>query len=77
MNLNPKDKMPLYAQIYHYIKENIVTGRISYREKLPSTRLLAKHLEVSRSTVELAYEQLLSEGYIESEPYRGFFAAQI
>ncbi len=77
MNLNPKDKMPLYEQIYHYIKENIVTGRISYREKLPSTRLLAKHLEVSRSTVELAYEQLLSEGYIESEPYRGFFAAQI
>lgn len=77
MNLNPKNKMPLYEQIYQYIKENIVTGRISYQEKLPSTRLLAKHLEVSRSTVELAYEQLLSEGYIESEPYRGYFAAQI
>lgn len=77
MNLNPKDKRPLYEQIYQYIKENIVTGRIAYQEKLPSTRLLAKHLEVSRSTVELAYEQLLSEGYIESEPYRGFFAAEI
>lgn len=77
MELNPGDKMPLYEQIYRYIKENIVAGRISYREKLPSTRLLAKHLEVSRSTVELAYGQLLSEGYIESEPYRGFFAAQM
>ena len=43
----------------------------------PSTRALSKHLEVSRSTVELAYEQLLSEGYIESAPYRGFFVAQI
>ncbi len=77
IDLDPKDKMPLYEQIYRYIKENIVTGRISYREKLPSTRLLARHLEVSRSTVELAYEQLLSEGFIESEPYRGFFAAQV
>mgnify|MGYP002224146657 CR=1 FL=1 len=53
------------------------TGRIPYGEKLPSTRALAKYLEVSRSTVELAYEQLLSEGYIESAPYRGFFVAQI
>ena len=34
-------------------------------------------MEVSRSTVELAYEQLLSEGYIESVPYKGFFVAQI
>lgn len=77
INLNPKAKMPLYEQIYFYIKENIIAGKIAYQEKLPSTRLLAKHLEVSRSTVELAYEQLLSEGYIESEPCRGFFAAQV
>ncbi len=53
------------------------TGGFLSGEKLPSTRALAKHLEVSRSTVELAYEQLLSEGYIESAPYRGFFVAQI
>lgn len=77
INLKPKDKTPLYEQIYLYIKENIMDGRISYQEKLPSTRLLAKHLEVSRSTVELAYEQLLSEGYIEAEPYRGYYVAQI
>lgn len=77
INLRPKDKMPLYEQIYLYIKENIIAGKIPYQEKLPSTRLLAKHLEVSRSTVELAYEQLLSEGYIEAEPYRGYFVAQI
>lgn len=77
ISLRPGDKMPLYEQIYRYIKENITSGKFAYREKLPSTRLLAKHLEVSRSTVELAYEQLLSEGYIEAEPYRGYFVAQI
>ena len=77
INLNSRSKKPLYEQIYDYIKSDIQNGRISYGEKLPSTRALSKHLEVSRSTVELAYEQLLSEGYIESAPYRGFFVAQI
>jgi DNA-binding transcriptional MocR family regulator len=76
MNLKSHSKIPLYEQIYGYIKTDIQSGRIGYREKLPSTRALSKHLEVSRSTVELAYEQLLSEGYIEAEPYRGYFVAQ-
>ena len=70
-------RKPLYEQIYEYIKNEIREGRISSGERLPSTRMLSSHLEVSRSTVELAYEQLLSEGYIESKPCRGYFAAQI
>ena len=64
-------KAPLYEKIYEYIKNEIVDGKISKGEKLPSTRLLAKNLSVSRSTVELAYDQLLAEGYIEAEPYAG------
>ena len=76
MNLKSHSRIPLYEQIYSYIKADIQKGRIAYGEKLPSTRALSKHLEVSRSTVELAYEQLLSEGYIESKPYKGFLVAQ-
>ena len=70
-------KAPLYEKIYEYIKNEIVDGKISKWEKLPSTRLLAKNLSVSRSTVELAYDQLLAEGYIEAEPYRGYFVCDI
>ena len=77
MNLKTGSRTPLYEQIYDFIKKDIQSGRIACGEKLPSTRALAKHLEVSRSTAALAYEQLLSEGFIESEPCRGFFAAQI
>ena len=77
INLKSGGKAPLYEQIYLYIKKDIQNGKIPYGEKLPSTRALSKHLEVSRSTVELAYEQLLSEGYIEAKPYKGFFVAQI
>ena len=70
-------KAPLYEKIYEYIKNEIVDGKISRGEKLPSTRLLAKNLSVSRSTVELAYDQLLAEGYIEAEPYREYFVCDI
>ena len=72
INLRAEQKVPLYEQIYDYIKDDIKKGRIQSGEKLPSTRALSAHLEVSRSTVELAYEQLLSEGYIEAQPYRGY-----
>lgn len=77
ISLKPGKQIPLYEQIYEYIREEIRRGAIQSGEKLPSTRALSRHLEVSRSTVELAYEQLLSEGYIEAQPYRGYFAAQI
>lgn len=77
ISLRQGGKMPLYEQIYEYIRNEIREGRISSGEKLPSTRLLSRHLDVSRSTVELAYEQLLSEGYIESRPCRGYYVSQI
>lgn len=70
-------KAPLYEKIYQYIKGDITGGKILKGEKLPSTRQLAQHLSVSRSTVEMAYEQLLAEGYIQSEPCRGFFVCDI
>lgn len=67
----------LYEQIYRYIRDEIKAGRLLYKEKLPSTRSLALQLQVSRSTAQLAYEQLLSEGYIESVPYKGYFVARV
>ncbi|MBQ7360062.1 MAG: PLP-dependent aminotransferase family protein [Lachnospiraceae bacterium] len=67
----------LYEQIYEHIKNEIREGKLLCGERLPSTRSLAEYLQISRSTVDCAYEQLLSEGYIESRPYRGYFVCQI
>lgn len=77
IHLDSDSQKPLYEQIYDYIRTHITDGKISRGEKLPSTRLLSGYLQVSRSTVELAYEQLLSEGYIESKPSRGYYAGDI
>lgn len=77
IHFNLESGVPLYEQIYEYIKQEIQVQNISCKEKLPSTRRLATYLGISRSTVELAYEQLLSEGYIESVPYKGYYVAQM
>lgn len=67
----------LYRQIYNYIKNEIRTGKLQKNEKLPSTRSLAEHLQVARSTIDSAYSQLLAEGYIESRPCKGYFVCGI
>jgi GntR family transcriptional regulator/MocR family aminotransferase len=77
LNLDGASGKNLYEQVYEHIKKEIQLGNIRCGEKLPSTRLLSAQLDVSRSTVQLAYEQLLSEGYIESVPCRGYFACQM
>lgn len=77
IELDTHSKTPLYEQIYEYIKEDIRAGRLVRGIKLPSGRRLSTYLEVSRSTVLLAYEQLLSEGYIESRPGSGYYVADI
>ena len=75
--LSHDEKIPLYQQIYDHIRIEIMDGKIPQGEKLPSTRFLSSHLQVSRSTVELAYEQLVSEGYIEAQPYRGYYVSDV
>ena len=67
----------LYEQIYEYIRDEIKEGKLLAGEKLPSTRSLAEYLQVARSTVELAYGQLLSEGYIEASAYRGYYVCRV
>lgn len=67
----------LYEQIYSYIKNEIRDGKLLTGERLPSTRSLAEYLQVARSTVDYAYAQLLSEGYIESRPYKGYFVCPV
>ena len=69
--------VPLYEALYRCIREDILSGALTPGEKLPSKRALAQNLEVSKITVETAYSQLLSEGYIRSEEKRGYFVEAV
>lgn len=76
-NLRNDSAAPLYLQLYQYIKDAILDGSILPMEKLPSLRSLSKSLGLSLTTIELAYNQLLVEGYIYSKPQSGYYANQI
>ena len=72
-----RSKKPLYEQIYSHIRAEIRNGSLKAGERLPSTRVLAEHLKVSRSTTQMAYDQLLAEGYMEARPCRGYFVSHL
>ncbi|MGM9583695.1 MAG: PLP-dependent aminotransferase family protein [Phascolarctobacterium sp.] len=67
----------MYTHLYKCIKKDILAGTLKATEKLPSKRMLAKNLGISLITVENAYAQLLVEGYIYSEPKRGYYVAKL
>ena len=69
--------VPLYEALYRCIRNDILSGALLPGQKLPSKRALAQNLEVSKITVEGAYGQLLSEGYIRAEEKIGYFVEDI
>ena len=69
--------VPLYEALYRCIRADILGGILKPGQKLPSKRTLAQNLEVSKITVEAAYSQLLSEGYIRAAEKVGYFVEDI
>jgi GntR family transcriptional regulator/MocR family aminotransferase len=61
-----KASKPLHRQIYDAYRSAVVDGRLRPGQRIPSTRVLATELGVSRFPVLNAYSQLLAEGYLES-----------
>ena len=67
----------LYQCLYEYIKADICRGILEINQKMPSKRALSKNLGVSTITVEKAYDQLISEGYIYTIPKKGYYVSEI
>jgi GntR family transcriptional regulator/MocR family aminotransferase len=70
-----KAERPLHRQIYDAYRTAILRGDLRSGQQVPSTRLLAEELGVSRIPVVGAYEELLSEGYFESRTGSGTFVS--
>ena len=66
LTLVPRAAAPLHRQLYAELRGSILNGRLRKGARLPSTRALAHSLGVSRATVTQSYEQLISEGYLET-----------
>ena len=72
IKLNRDHSSPLYQQIFQKILEHIQAGKLAVGDVLPPSRLLAEQLEVSRTTVCKAYDELFALGLIES--HQGSFS---
>ncbi len=71
IGIDRADREPIQSQIARQVRGLVLSGRLKPQAKLPSTRALADELAVARATVVEAYEQLLSEGYIETKSGSG------
>ncbi len=67
----------LQEQIFERVVALIRSGRLIAGMQMPATRQLADDLSVSRNTVLMAYERLMSEGFIEMRPPLGTFVSPL
>jgi GntR family transcriptional regulator / MocR family aminotransferase len=73
LSLDHDAAIPLHRQVYAELRRSILTGRLLPGQRVPSTRSLSQSLAISRTTVTQGYEQLLSEGYLETRHGSGTF----
>ena len=77
ITINRNSPEPLYVQIYKGIKKEIIEGNILTNTSLPSIRKMSEQLQVNKTTLEAAYDQLIIEGLIESKPRSGHYVKEI
>jgi len=66
----------LQTQVTLGLKELIQAAALDPGEPVPSSRELARDLQVSRNTIINAYDRLVGEGYLDSSPRRGLFVSE-
>ncbi|MBY0356850.1 MAG: PLP-dependent aminotransferase family protein [Candidatus Obscuribacterales bacterium] len=64
--LDSQSDTSLHRQLYDELRKSILSGRLNPGQRVPSTRALSDSLGISRATVTMAYDFLLSEGYLQS-----------
>jgi GntR family transcriptional regulator len=73
LQINFKSGKPVYLQVVDQIKAAAASGTVQTGEPLPSIRPLAEELRVNRNTIAKAYNELESQGVIETIPGKGCF----
>ncbi|WP_459500969.1 GntR family transcriptional regulator [Bacillus sp. C1] len=64
MKIEFSPNIPIYIQVMEYIKKEIVTGRLSLGDKIPSVRELASELQVNPNTIQRTFQELERDGIV-------------
>jgi GntR family transcriptional regulator/MocR family aminotransferase len=75
INLDRDDPNFLHTQLYNLLRELILDGVLQGEQRLPSTRVMAEELAISRTTVLTVYDRLTSEGLVYSKTGAGSFVS--
>lgn len=75
LTINKSSGMAIYLQISQQIIDEIQRGRLVPSTAMPGTREMAEQLQVNRKTVVLAYDELIAQGWLATEPRRGTFVS--
>ena len=73
VHLDYRDARPIYTQIADGFREQICTGILQIGDKLPSVRELAAELTINPNTIQRAYRELESAGWIATVAGKGCF----
>lgn len=73
--LDYRDSRPIYEQVVEKFKHLILKGVLQPDEKMPSVRSLAVELSINPNTIQRAYAQLESQGYIYTVKGKGNFVS--
>ncbi|GLB59506.1 GntR family transcriptional regulator [Cytobacillus sp. NCCP-133] len=73
--LDVRSRKPIYEQLVERLKELIITEVLKADEQLPSVRMLAQQLTINPNTIQKAYRELESQGYIYSIKGKGSFVS--
>ena len=76
LQLDYRDGRPIYEQVRDSFRQLIISGVLPAGEKMPSVRELAAQLTINPNTIQRAYRELETEGYICSVPGRGSFVSK-
>lgn len=75
-SINYRDPRPIYEQVKDNLRLAIITGSITADQKIPSVRELAGQLAINPNTIQRAYRELETDGYIYSVPGKGSFVGE-
>src|SRR6476619_711950 len=75
VDLNPRDKTPIYAQLEQGFRAAIAAGRLRTGDQLPTVRELAVELRVNANTIARVYAELERAGVIETRRGVGSFVS--
>ena len=76
IQINYSDSRPIYEKVKDSLRQLILSGALPADSRLPSVRELAVSLTINPNTIQRAYRELESEGYIVSVPGKGSFVSR-